>query len=198
MELSKQRAMIKPALDTMTDEELFQASLLNLKHAVVQQSLAQRRVADRVRTLIRSLVVGLGSALVFILYLIYILTRQVEALSDSLDTVSHQAVAVQESMDDIEIVMINFETYMHELPEIDLSVTGVDKSMEKMTHHISSITGNISIVTHEFDNLQASMYGMGQQTVVLSQVLQQVTADVSEGTKPARYFNNMNPFEFMR
>lgn len=190
--------MSKYDLENMTDEELFQSSLLNLKHAVVQQSMSQRRVAERVRTLIRSLVVGLGSALVFILYLIYLLTGQVEALSDSLDAISHQAVAVQESMDEIEIVMITFETYMNEMPGIDQSITKVENTMGEMTNHFASITQNISLVNGELDNLQTSMYGMGQHTVVLNQVLRQVTSDVADGTKPARRFNSMNPFEFMR
>ena len=190
--------MSKTTLGNMSDEELFHTSLLNLKHALLQQSQSQRRVADRVKTLIRSLMMGLGSALIFILYLIYILTGQVDALSTSLDAISKQATAVQESMTDIDIVMITFETYLQELPRIDTSVTKVEKSVTGMAINVTGITNNLSIVTDELGLLRTSLSGMNQNVLVLSQVLQRVNRDVADGVKPVERFNSMNPFNFMR
>ena len=163
-----------------------------------QQSRTQRRVASRVRTLIRAVMVGLVTSLCFIIYLIYILTQQVNALSSSIDTISTQATLVQESMDDIEMVMITFETYMNELPGIDVSVSGIENNVFNMTRSFSAITKNISVMTNEIDSLRNTLSGVGQNTLVLNQVLQQVTGDVADGAKPMRRFNSMNPFDFLR
>ncbi|MCK5917978.1 MAG: hypothetical protein KAG34_06115 [Cocleimonas sp.] len=190
--------MANDVLKNMSNEELFQTSLLNLKQAVLQQSRTQRRVASRVRTLIRAVMVGLVTALVFILYLVFILTQQVNALSNSLDTITTQAVSVQESMDDIEMVMITFETYMNELPGMDVSVTGIEYSIHGMTNNFSRITQNVSTITTEINTLNKTLSGVGQNTLVLNQILKQITADIADGTKPIKRFNQMNPFGFFR
>ncbi len=190
--------MTSDRMKNMSDEELFQASLLNLKKSMLQQSITQRRVASRVRTLIRSLMVGLVTALVFILYLVFILTQQVEALSNSLDTISKQAVLVQESVDDIEMVLITFETYMNELPGIDVSVSGIETNISNMSGRFAVISKNVSVITTEINGLKNTLSGVGEKTLVLNQILQQVATDVYEGSKPIQRFNNMNPFDFLR
>ena len=190
--------MANDTMNTMSDEELFHSALLHLKQAILQQSQTQRRVASRVRTLIRAVMVGLVTALFFILYLIYILTQQVNALSDNLDEISKQAVVVQESMDDIEMVMINFETYMNELPGIDVSVTGLENNIYGITQNFSAITRNVSVIRTEVNTLKNTLSNVGQNTLVLNQVLRQVTGDIAEGTKPIQHFNRINPFNFFR
>ena len=190
--------MSDKAIDNMSDDELFYTSMVNLKKALLQQSRTQRRVANRVRTLIRSVMVALGTALFFILYLIYILTQQMNTLSDNLDVISQQATNVQGSMKDIRHVMTTFETYMNEMPSINVSISGIERNMLSMTGSFALITKNIAVVTSEMDGLTASMQGVGNNTLVLNQVLRQVTADVVDGAKPIEQFNNMNPFNFMR
>ncbi|MCK5903148.1 MAG: hypothetical protein KAG28_08350 [Cocleimonas sp.] len=182
---------------SLTDEELFHAALINLKYALLRQSRTQRRVTSRVRTLIRSVVIGLGSALMFILYLVFILTQQVNSLSSSLDDISKQAILVQDSMDDIDVVMLEFDRYMKELPGFDASVTRIENNMMSLTNNVSFITQNITEISREFVLLNGTISGLGGNTLVLNQVLQQVTLDVLEGTKPARRFNSMNPFNFI-
>lgn len=190
--------MANNTIDKMSNDELFQASMLNLKQSLLELSSTQRRVASRVRILIRSVMLGIVTTLIFILYLVYILTQQANALSNSLDNVSKQAVAVQESIDDIEFVMINFEAYMNELPGIDVSVTGIEYNIRNMTHKLATITQNVTAISKEITTLNHNLSGLGQNTLVLNQVLRQVTKDVMEGAKPVRQFNQMNPFNFFR
>jgi len=190
--------MTNHSLDSMSNEALFQASLKNLKQSLLQQSRTQRRVASRVRTLIRAVMVGLVTALVFILYLVFILAQQVNALSNNLDTISTQAVLVQESMDDIEMVMITFETYMNELPGIDVSISGLEISVHNMRRGFSMISNNVVVMTADISALRNTLAGVGQNTLVLNQVLKQVTGDVADGVKPIKRFNSMNPFNFLR
>ncbi|HIO91841.1 MAG TPA: hypothetical protein EYG68_03235 [Leucothrix mucor] len=190
--------MAAKTIDNMSDDELFHTSMVNLKKALLQQSRTQRRVANRVRTLIRSVMVALGSSLIFILYLVYILTQQVNTISSSLDDMSQQAVAIQGSMNDVKHVMIMFETYMNEMPGIDVSISGIENSMANMTNSFAAITKNVELVSSELDSLKGSMQGVGHNTLVLNQVLHQVTADVADGARPIERFNSMNPFNFMR
>ena len=101
-------------------------------------------------------------------------------------------------MDDIEIAMMTFETYMNELPGIDVSVSGIENNIFNMTQSFSAISQNIAVVTTEIDALQNILAGVGQNTLVLKQVLQQVTGDVADGVKPIKRFNSINPFGFFR
>jgi archaellum component FlaC len=190
--------MANNTISKLSNEALFKTSVFNLKQSLLELSSTQRRVASRVKTLIRSVMIGIVTTLVFILYLVYILTQQVNALSNSLNNVSKQAILVQESIDDIEMVMINFETYMNELPGIDVSVTNLEYNITNITHKFSALTNNVTTITSEIKTLNNSLSGLGQNTLVLNQVLRQVTKDVADGAKPIRQFNHVNPFNFFR
>lgn len=178
---------------TMTDED-FQKALENLRYVVVSQSQTHRVLGNRVRMLIRSLVVGLVSALAFILYLLYLLTMQIDVFSDSLKHITEEAESVQLSIDHIEMSVAVFEAYMRDMSEMNASVEKIDKSLLMMTKNVSGVTRDVQQVSYELNQLQASMRQVTGNVQVLDSTLLNINKDVDDAAKPFENFNKMIPF----
>jgi prefoldin subunit 5 len=178
---------------TMTDED-FQQALENLRYVVVSQNNTHRVLGNRVRMLIRSLVVGLVSALAFILYLLYLLTMQIDVFSDSLKHITEEAESVQLSIDHIEMSVAVFEAYMRDMSEMNASVEKIDKSLLTMTKSVSGVTRDVQQVAYELNQLQASLQQVTGNVQTLDNTLLNINKDVDTAAKPFENFNKMMPF----
>lgn len=181
-----------------TDAELFADSLLNLKQAVLNQSASQRRVAVRVKFLIRSILGAVVVSLVFTLYLIFILTRQVETLTDQLDLMSVEGQLVLTSMNNIDIVMKKFDKQMKTLPFINESVTNIDKNLSLVTTNVGGVSDSFDIINTEVNELSKEIENISSNVEALDNTVQRVNQDIHEVTKPAKRFNDINPFNFLK
>ncbi len=185
-------------LDQMTDEELFSESFSYLKQAFLKQSASQRRVAVRVKFLIRSLMMAIVTSLLFIFYLIYILTHQVNVLSDELDAMSAEGQMVINSMNNIDSVMMKFEAHMNSLPYINESVSRIDENLSLVEVNIAGVSDNLGKITGEVNQLSQTLGSMSTSIQVLDYTVHQVNKDINDATKPIQRFNDFNPFNFMR
>ncbi len=181
-----------------TDQELFTSSFDQLKKAVVKQGAAQRRVAVRVKYLIRSLMVAIVTTLLFIFYLIYILTNQVDVLTNQLDLISAEGDRVLKSVKNIDGVLMKFEAQMDTLPYVNESVTNIDNNMSLVTTNIAGISDNIGLINSQVYQLRSTMGNVSINIQNLDNTVHQVNRDVNSATEPVKRFNDLNPFNFMR
>jgi archaellum component FlaC len=187
----------EPNKDIDINEHLFKEAIENLKQAVSYQSTSQRRVSKRVKILIRSVMIGMASTLIFIFYLVYILTQQVEALSTSLDAISEETSGMLNSIEQIEIVMMTFDAHMNVLPAINQSITEIDDNLYSLTGNMSGVTNNVSQVTSELRSLRGVLASMSNKVDVLDNTLLQINKDVNDVSKPLKRFNDFNPFNHL-
>lgn len=179
-----------------TDAELFADSLLNLKQAVLNQSASQRRVAVRVKFLIRSILGAVIVSLVFTLYLIYILAHQVETLTKKLDLMSAEGQHVLTSMNNIDAVMNKFDTQMKTLPYINESVTNIDKYLSLVTTNVGGVSDSFDTINTEVNELSKEMESVSLNVEALGATVHRLNKDIHEVTKPVKRFNDFNPFNF--
>ncbi len=182
----------------MTNEELFADSFVNLKQAFLKQSASQRSVATRVKFLIRSILVVIVTSLIFTLYLIYILTHQVEVLTNQLDIMSAEGQHVLNSVRDIDIVMMKFEAQMNTLPYINKSISNIDQNLSLVTTNVAGITDSFDLINSEVNELSKEMKSISSNIQALDHTVQRVNQDFSDVAKPAKRFNDFNPFNFMQ
>lgn len=176
------------------DEKNFQQALDNLQYIVQTHSRSHRAVANRVRMLIRVLIIGLVSALAFILYLLYLLTLQINVFSSALDHITTEADAVQISLDHIEMSITIFDAYMNNIPEMDVAIGKIDSSLGNMTHNVHGVTNDVQLLSYELGQLQSSLHRVATHVQTLDHNLLTVNQDVNNATKPFRRFNQFNPF----
>ena len=180
------------------DADLFNEAVCNLQQAILLQSKSQRRVATRVKFLIRSIMVGLVSALIFISYLAYLFLHQVTVLTNSLDNISLETTGLYESIEDIERDMMKFEAAMDELPHIGSSILTVNTNLSLMTSSVGEMTQHITTVKGELQGLASSLSGVSKNVQVLDASVNQMKVDINEVTKPVKRFNDFNPFNMLR
>lgn len=179
---------------THADDKDFQQALNNLQYIVQTHSRSHRAVANRVRMLIRVLIIGLVSALAFILYLLYLLTMQINVFSDALDHITMEADAVQTSLDHIEMSITMFDAYMSNIPEMNVAIGRIDNSLGNMTHNVHGVTNDVQVLSYELGQLQSSLQRVSTHVQTLDQSLLSVNHDVDQAAKPFRRFNQFNPF----
>ncbi|MEE9302620.1 MAG: hypothetical protein V3U84_02435 [Thiotrichaceae bacterium] len=185
-------------LDQLSDEELFTDSFSNLKQAFLKQSASQRRVAVRVKFLIRSLMIAIVTSLLFIFYLIYILTHQVTVLTNELDSMSIEGQMVLKSMSNIDSVMMKFEAHMNSLPYINESVSRIDDNLSLVEINVAGISDNLGLINGEVNQLSKTLGSMSSNIEVLDYTVHQVNKDINDATKPIQRFNDFNPFNYMK
>ena len=181
---------------TETEEQtnkLFEDGIQHLKRAILLSAKTQQRVGFRVRILIRAVMVGLVVTLLSIFYLIYLLTGQVNALSDSLDDMTSEAMTIRQNIDNIQVVLMSFQTQMDALPMLNHSVEKITKDLVSITDNMHGITGNISQVSTELTDLHGAMQGLSGKVSGLDQTLFRVERDMNSATRPFRRFNQINP-----
>jgi methyl-accepting chemotaxis protein len=176
------------------DNNNFQQALNNLQYIVQTHSRSHRAVANRVRMLIRVLIIGLVSALAFILYLLYLLTMQINVFSDALDHITMEADAVQTSLDHIEMSMTVFDAYMTNIPEMHIAIGEIDHSLDNMTQNVYGVTNDVQLLSYELGQLQYSLKSVSTHVQTLDQALLTVKDDVNDAAKPFRRFNQFIPF----
>lgn len=176
------------------DNNNFQQALNNLQYIVQTHSRSHRAVANRVRMLIRVLIIGLVSALAFILYLLYLLTMQINVFSDALDHITMEADAVQTSLDHIEMSMTVFDAYMTNIPEMHHAIGKIDSSLGDMTQNVHGVTKDVQFLSYELGQLQYSLKNVSTHIQTLDQALLTVKNDVNDAAKPFRRFNQFSPF----
>ncbi|MEE9352302.1 MAG: hypothetical protein V3U78_08580 [Thiotrichaceae bacterium] len=189
---------MSPTPDSMTDEELFADSFSSLKQAFLKQSAAQRRVAVRVKFLIRSLMIAIVTSMLFIFYLIFILTRQVVVLTEELDSISADGDRVLVSMQNIDSVMMKFEAHMNTLPLINESVAHIDQNLSLVEVNVAGISGNLGAINGEVNQLSQTLGSMSSNIQVLDHTVHQVNKDMHDATKPVQRFNDFNPFNYLK
>jgi methyl-accepting chemotaxis protein len=178
----------------MSDEQLFNEAVCNLRQAVLSQGKSHRRVATRVRFLIRSIMFGLVSSLLFILFLIVLLTHQVNVLTTSLNNISTNTSSLLDSINDIELDVLQFETAMAVMPNISTSVIGMNQNVSSLTTRMGSVTKNVKKIKGELQLLHGSLADLSKNTQVLEQSVGNINKDMNEVTKPMKRFNDFNPF----
>lgn len=189
-------ALKKNTVDmSVSDEHLFNEAVSNLKQAILSQGKSHRRVATRVRFLIRSIMVGLVSSLLFILYLIYLLNHQVGVLTTSLNSISLKTSQLLTSISDIRSDVAQFETAMNVMPSLSDSVRVMNHNVSSLTNHMESVTGNVTTLRGELQQLHGSLSHLSTNAHVLEQSVERMNHDMNTITKPAKRFNNFNPFD---
>ena len=177
--------------------QLFEDSITYLKHSLLLSAKTQQRVGFRVRILIRGVMVGLVVTLFSIFYLIYLLTNQVESLSGSLDRITLEALAMRNSMDNIQIVLMSFQTQMDVMPALNYSVEKISGDVVTISDGMNGITRNVSKVSSELTELNGAMQGLSGKVTGLDETLFKVERDMNSSSKPFRRFNQMNPMNHM-
>ncbi|HID81332.1 MAG TPA: hypothetical protein EYH06_02830 [Chromatiales bacterium] len=177
--------------------QLFEESISYLKRSLLLSAKTQQRVGLRVRILIRGVMIGLVVTLLSIFYLIYLLTNQVNSLSDSLDRITTEAVAMRNSVDNIQIVLMSFETQMDVMPALNYSVEKISGDVVTISDGMNGITHNISKVSTELTDLHGAMRGLSGKVTGLDQTLFRVERDMNSSSKPFRRFNQMNPMNHL-
>ena len=178
----------------MSDEQLFDEAVRNLRQAILSQGKSHRRVASRVRFLIRSIMFGLVSSLFFILFLIYLLSHQVEVLTASLDSISTKTSHLLGSIDGIEGNIVHFETSMEVMPNISNAIIEMNKNVSSLTTNVGVVTENIKTVRNELQQLNISLSNLSNNTQILEQSVRKINNDMNAVTKPMKRFNDFNPF----
>ncbi len=180
------------------DTDIFHEAVCNLKQAILLQSKSQRRVATRVKFLIRSIMVGLVSALVFISYLAYLFLHQITVLTHSLDSISAETTSLHKNIENIERDMMQFEAAMDEVPRIGGAILNVNNNLSLMTSNVGGMTQNITTVKGELQQLNTSLSGVSNNVQMLNRSVNQMNTDINEVTKPVKRFNNFNPFNTLK
>lgn len=180
-----------------SDNVLFADAFAQLKKAVIKQGEAQRRVAVRVKYLIRSLMIAIVTALLFIVYLIFLLNRQVDILSNQLDLISIEGDHVLQSVNNIDTVMMKFEAQMDTLPFVNESVANINENLSLVKQNIAGISDNLGTINQEVYNLKNTMGNVSINVQHLDSTVHQVNSDVNATTEPVKRFNDLNPFNFM-
>ena len=185
----------KPAI---TDSNaLFEESVGHLKQSVALCVHSQARVGFRVRLLIRAVMIGLVMTLVSIFFLIYLLTNQVESLSDTLDLITYEAVEIRSSMDNIQVVLMSFENQMEVMPLLNQSVEKISTDVHVTSSGMNLITSDVKNMSAELNGLQGAMTGLSNNVTELDNTLLRVNKDMADTTKPMRRFNQMNPMNYV-
>lgn len=188
-------ALKKNTVDvSVSDEHLFNEAVSNLKQAILSQGKSHRRVATRVRFLIRSIMIGLVSSLFFILYLIYLLNHQVGVLTTSLNSISLKTSQLLTSMSDIEKDVAQFEMTMNVMPSLSDSVRVMNYNVSSLTGHMELVTGNVTTLKNELQQLNGSLSHLSTNAHILEQSVEKINHDMNTITKPAKRFNDFNPF----
>ncbi len=185
-------------VEQATDQELFGDTFEKLKEGVLKQGAAQRRVAVRVKYLIRSITVAIVTSLLFIFYLIHLLTRQVDVLTEQLDVISVEGERVLHSVRNIDTVMMKFEAQMNTLPDITDSVVSINQNLSLVTRNVAGVSDNIGTINREVYELRQTMNYVSQNIQKLEYTVYQVNQDVNSATKPIKRFNDLNPFNYLR
>jgi len=178
----------------VSDEQLFNEAVCNLRQAILSQGKSHRRVATRVRFLIRSIMFGLVSSLFFILFLIYLLTHQVNVLTTSLNNISIKTAHLLGSVDAIERDVVQFETAMAVMPNISTSVVDMRHNVSSLTATMGTMTKNIRTIKSEVTLLNGSLSSLSHNTQILEQSMGRINNDMNKVTKPMKRFNDFNPF----
>lgn len=190
-----EKSILSDTPDTQhTADKQFDDLLKNLQFIIQTHSHSQRALAKRVRLLIRVLLFGLISALAFILYLLYLLTMQVNEFADALDHITNEAEFVQTSIDNIEMSVTVFEAYMGDLPEMNQAITEIDNSLTGMVSNVSGVSQDVQNLGQELSGIRQSLGLVAHKVQVLDQSLLQINEDVDDAAKPFRRFNQMTPF----
>jgi len=184
--------------DSTNPARLFEESVGYLSESLNLVVRSQERVGIRVRILIRAVMVGLVITLSSFFFLIYLLTDQVDALSDTLDMITNEAIEMRSSIDNIQIVMMSFENQMEVMPILNHSVGKITTDIDTIGNGMHDIAGNVQSMSIELTELQGAMSGLSGKITGLDQTLFRVEKDMSDSTKPMRRFNQINPLNIMR
>jgi len=176
------------------DDQQFDDLLGNLQFIIQTHSHSQRALAKRVRILIRVLLLGLVSALAFILYLLHLLTMQVNEFADALDHITTEAELVQTSIDNIEMSVTVFEAYMSDLPEMNQAISEIDMSLAGMVTNVAGVSHDVKSLGDELSGIRGSLGQVAHKVQVLDQSLLTINDDVEDAAKPFRRFNQFTPF----
>jgi len=185
---------LKKNKSDVSDEQLFGEAVRNLRQAILSQGKSHRRVATRVRFLIRSIMFGLVSSLFFILFLIYLLSHQVEVLTASLDSISTKTSHLLGSIDGIEGNIVQFETSMAVMPNISNAIIEMNKNVSSLTTNVGAVTQNVKTIRNELQQLNISLSNLSDNTQILEQSVGRINNDMNAVTKPMKRFNDFNPF----
>ncbi|HHL18125.1 MAG TPA: hypothetical protein ENJ33_00155 [Thiothrix sp.] len=178
----------------VSDEQLFNEAVRNLRQAIISQGKSHRRVATRVRFLIRSIMFGLVSSLFFILFLIYLLTHQVRVLTTSLDSISTKTSHLLGSFDGIERNIVQFEASMGVMPNISSAILEMNQNVSSLTANVGAVTQNVGTIKNELQQLNKSLASLSDNTQILEQSVRRINNDMNTVTKPMKRFNDFNPF----
>lgn len=182
---------------TTDKNALFEESVGYLKQSLALSVRSQERVGFRVRILIRAVMIGLVMTLVSIFFLIYLLTNQVEALSDTLDVITDEAIEIRSSMDNIHVVLMSFDNQMEAMPPMNQSVAKIKTDIHMTSSGMKRITGDVQTMSIELSGLQAAITGLSNNITQLDYTLLRVNKDMKDTTKPLRRFNQMNPMNYV-
>ncbi len=185
---------LKKNRSNVSDEQLFDEAVRNLRQAILSQGKSHRRVATRVRFLIRSIMFGLVSSLFFILFLIYLLTHQVEVLTTSLDSISTKTSHLLGSIDGIERNIVQFEASMGVMPNISNAILKMNQNVSSLTTNVGAVTQNVGTIKNELQQLNKSLSHLSDNTQILEQSVGRINSDMNTVTKPMKRFNDFNPF----
>ncbi|MCK5726568.1 MAG: hypothetical protein KAH22_07070 [Thiotrichaceae bacterium] len=180
----------------MTDEMLFEESIVLLKQAFIRQSHVQRSVSRRVKVLIRSIMVAIVTSLLFTSYLAYILTKEVNALSNKLDKITFQGALLQKDMNKIDVVLTKFQAQMSYLPDMKKAVDDMDTNLYQMLPKMKLLTSSMEGVTGDVSKMSLHLQGVSNAMQHLNQTMGRIDDDVHQASKPIQRFNDMNPFNF--
>lgn len=180
--------------NNQVDDKQFDDLLGNLQFIIQTHSHSQRALAKRVRILIRVLLLGLVSALAFILYLLYLLTMQVNEFADALDHITTEAELVQMSIDNIEMSVTVFEAYMGDLPEMNQAIGDMDVALGGMVENVSGVSSDVKSLGNELSGIRGSLGQVAHKVQQLDQSLLIINEDVEDAAKPFRRFNQFTPF----
>lgn len=180
----------------MTDDMLFEESIVLLKDAFIRQSLVQRSVSRRVKVLIRSIMVVIVISLLFTSYLSYILTKEVSILSQELDDIIVQGELLQADMEKIDTVLSKFQAQMSYLPEMQTSVVKMDMSLYKMLPKMKLLASSMEGITGDVNKMSKHLFSVSNAMQQLNQTVDTIDNDVHQSSKPIQRFNDMNPFNY--
>lgn len=183
--------ILPPNPQDWSDDQLAEATLKKVNHAIELRNQMHIRVAQRVTSIIRVGMISIGGLIIAMFLLVALLLWKFQDMVNAMTTMNQHFSMMSDDMGKMREMILQMDQSMRPMPSITQNVQTMDQSVMVMNKNMDMIAAKMVNMENTMQQMQANVTRMTYTFRGMDQAVYGIGRDVNTMSQPMKDFNNL-------